>query len=347
MTQDAAAGGAGAGRRVAAGGVLTAARHLALDAAAVDVLRLLEGRGVRCLLLKGPAVAHRLYPQDPQKRRYCDVDLLVPPAQFAAAQRALAAAGYRPSIEGVRSDDWCWHEREWVRPGPLPVAIDLHRSVAGVTRHEALWAALWCTRDELRLGAAVVPIPSADAAALLLALHAASPGGSPKPRRELVRALEVLAPERWEAAAALAFATGAESAFALGLRLAPGGGELARRLGLPQEATPLEWLDAHPASAAASALARVAAVRAPTGKAVHVVRRLLPSAGFMRYSDPRARRGRAGLAVAYLSRLGRLAVQVPRGVVEVRTASRLARGRSGRHRVADVTARGWRPRGGT
>ena len=58
-------------------GFAAAARCLALDAHAVTVVRALEDAGVAALLLKGPGLARRLYADDPSRRRYSDVDVLV------------------------------------------------------------------------------------------------------------------------------------------------------------------------------------------------------------------------------------------------------------------------------
>jgi hypothetical protein len=62
-----------------------AARTLALDLAAGELIRALAAAGIDCLLLKGPAMAHRLYLDAPGCRNYGDIDLLVAPWQFDAA----------------------------------------------------------------------------------------------------------------------------------------------------------------------------------------------------------------------------------------------------------------------
>ena len=56
-----------------------AARTLALDLAAGELIRALQTAGIDCLLLKGPAMAHRLYLNAPGCRNYGDIDLLVAP----------------------------------------------------------------------------------------------------------------------------------------------------------------------------------------------------------------------------------------------------------------------------
>ncbi len=46
------------------------------------------------VLLKGPAVALYLYPENPSLRTYRDIDLLVDPQVFDAAEALLAGLGY-------------------------------------------------------------------------------------------------------------------------------------------------------------------------------------------------------------------------------------------------------------
>ena len=68
--------------------VATASR-LALDAATADVLRAFERVGARALLLKGASIARWLYAEG-EPRTYVDCDVLVAPADVAAAEEVLA-----------------------------------------------------------------------------------------------------------------------------------------------------------------------------------------------------------------------------------------------------------------
>lgn len=310
-----------------AAGIRGAARVLALDAAAVATVRALAERGIASLLLKGPAVAHRLFPDDPDRRPYRDVDLLVAPATFSAAEAALAGLGYRAEIEGPRHDNRVWHEMSWMVPGPVPLTIDLHRSFAGVGDPGAFWAALWATAEQLSVAGEDVPVPGAAAATLLLALHAAAPGSSPQPAAELTRALDVLPAPLWTGAAEMARTCAAESAYAVGLRVVPGGAALARRLGLPSGSTAALWLSAHPASATAATLAGLSALPTMRARLRHLGRLLLPTPGDLYHRDahaPEPRHSRVRLGRAYLDRLGQHIVGLPRGMVELRAATRLA-----------------------
>lgn len=322
--------------------LIHAAHQLALDAAAVEAMRALSDRGTPSLLLKGPAVARRLCPDDPARRSYCDVDLLVPPASFAAAEAVLATLGYRCTIEGARPGDSWWHAHSWFRPGPPRIEIDLHRSFTGVQHHSEFWTALWSTRDEMPLCGTPLPVPSAQAAALLLALHAASPGASPRPGTELEIGLELFDHELWAGAADVARIAGADAAFAVGLGLTARGRDLARRLELSTPGTSVEWLRAHQASRSANALADLAAQPSLVARARHVWRRLHPSSAFLRYTSPLARRGRLGLALAYAWRLGSLAAGVPAGAYQLWTAARAVKDQGGSSRRVAGEPRGGR-----
>jgi hypothetical protein len=70
----------------------TAARALAVESAALEVIAVLEGRRVPVVVTKGPGIAD-VYPQRTQ-RPYGDIDVLVPPERFETAMRALHAAGF-------------------------------------------------------------------------------------------------------------------------------------------------------------------------------------------------------------------------------------------------------------
>ncbi|MFI2662309.1 nucleotidyltransferase family protein [Micromonospora carbonacea] len=304
----------------------TALYCLALDETATATHAALRDRGVDSILLKGAGLARRLGVE----RTYGDVDLLVDPARFTTAEEALGDLGYRVEIPGARPDDWAhWHERLWRAPGPAGLAVDLHRGFHGVGDPAAFWAALWADAEPMPLAGRTVAVPSAAAAALLVALHAAHPGGSPRPRTDLDLAIRVFDAGTWRAAAALAGATGATRTFAFGLRLTPAGSELARRLALPTATSALHRLLHGQGAPAAYQLARAAELPATRDRLAYLARRLAPSPAAMRHSRAIARRGRSGLALAYLLRFARAGWQVSRAIPEYRRAARLARRSSG------------------
>ncbi|WP_326554505.1 nucleotidyltransferase family protein [Micromonospora sp. NBC_01813] len=295
-----------------------ALRCLALDAAAVAATDTLSRGGVDSVLIKGAGLARRLDTQ----RLYSDVDLLVAPAAFDAAESALAAAGYRPKYPVDLIAEWGhWHERSWVIPGPVPFTLDLHRGFAGVDDPDELWRVVRAGAAPMDLAGGTVLVPDKACCALFAALHAASPGGSAKPAADLARALAVLPVEVWTAAAELAARCAAVPAFALALRLAPAGGTVLSRLDLPETYPALSWLLANRASPTAVALASLAEL--PRRRRLHRLARLLvPSADYMRLANPEARSGPGALLLAYVTRYGRHARALPGALRKLRTARR-------------------------
>jgi Uncharacterised nucleotidyltransferase len=74
-------------------GLLAIARSLYVDVVTADVTKELRARGVRSILLKGPAVAGWLY-RDGTPRPYADTDLLIAPSNLAAAKVVLEDLGF-------------------------------------------------------------------------------------------------------------------------------------------------------------------------------------------------------------------------------------------------------------
>lgn len=295
---------------------------LGLDALAGKTADLLTAAGIPNLLLKGPATAHRLYPEHPGVRRYGDVDLLVPVQHFVQAQNVMRANDYRAMAAGTSAADWAWHEIPWLGPPPVSLVIDLHRGFAGVTDPEAFFRVLWATRSSLQVCGSTVAVPSAAGTALIIALHAASPGRSGKPLTDLMQARAVLDTPTWRDAAALARECGAESALRAGLGLLPGGGEFADDLGIRGTVAAEHWLGGRQRDRVSVSLAEAIARPGLRGTAAYVVRRVLPSAAFLRLSDPAANNGRWGLAAAYGRRMGRVVVKAPRAALDVLEARR-------------------------
>ena len=105
-----------------------ATRRLALEAATAQVIGSLGARGVRTILLKGPALADWLY-GGPDQRPYGDVDLLVAPHQFDLAETCLGPLGFSYRLAGARPHEQVRHAHHWMREHPLRAAVDLHRSL--------------------------------------------------------------------------------------------------------------------------------------------------------------------------------------------------------------------------
>src|SRR6476469_8669368 len=68
--------------------LLEAARSLQLDLVAGEVSDAFAHAGIDCVVLRGPSVRRWLY-QDTARRDYLDVDLLVAPERFGAAEGVL------------------------------------------------------------------------------------------------------------------------------------------------------------------------------------------------------------------------------------------------------------------
>jgi hypothetical protein len=82
------------------------AAMLAQTTEAAKLSHRLSAEGIRSIVLKGIALSHLLYAPHPERRRSCDIDLLIEPAELLRADRLLRDSGY---------------ERTWPE-GDLPAA---------------------------------------------------------------------------------------------------------------------------------------------------------------------------------------------------------------------------------
>jgi hypothetical protein len=207
-----------------AGSRLITARALAHEALLQELMPALRGRGIRPLLIKGPVTIALLYPDDPGTRDADDIDLLVSDADFAPAEAVLAGHGFRHKLEGARDRELDLHEHAWLRDGPLPVAIDLHRAPSLVPG-AALFDLLARDAVETRVGGVAVEVPTDAASTLIVALHAAQDGSrSPRALADLRRAALRLPEVTWRQAVALATELGVRGELRLGLETVPEGG---------------------------------------------------------------------------------------------------------------------------
>jgi hypothetical protein len=304
-------------RRVAA--ISAAAGRLRVDSVAAKAIGVLTEADIPCVVLKGPSIARWLFePED--ARTYVDCDLLVPPSSFGAAVKLLTGIGFHPELDEARMPSW-WREHALTAfhtdDGAM---VDLHRSLPGAeVDDERLWSTLSASTEEIRLGDLTVRTLSQPGRLMHAALHAAQHGGTGRDLEVLERGLERVEIEVWRAAADLAARLEAEPAFVQGLAMLPAGMELADRLGLdPPPAIDVELRAA--GAAEALTLSRLHRTRGPRARAALVWHKLFPPPTFMRKWSPLARRGRLGLAAAYIYRPVWVAGRAPRALRAWRSA---------------------------
>jgi hypothetical protein len=295
--------------------------RLALDAAAVEAIAALQEVGISVILLKGPVIALWLYDQ-PWERTYGDIDLLVAPADHQRASTVLARLGYHDhSLADIPA-----HASQWRRETATRAEIDLHWRLPLAGRDVDPWPVLSAETEAMAIGSTTVRVLSPAARAMLVAVHAAQHGArAPKPMRDLERALARVDRQTWARAAALAQQLNAEGAFTVGLRLVPAGAEMATALAL----APSSSIEAHLRSVTptATSVGWMHLLEQPSPRAgLELLRgELVPNPGFMRVWSPLARRGRLGLACAYLLRPLWLVWQLPAALRDLGRARRQAR----------------------
>ena len=284
-----------------------------VDATTAEVVSALRASGVRSILLKGPAVGRWLY-GEVGERRYTDTDLLISPHNRRQAQRVLRRLGFRRGQRGLFGV-----AREWHRGRDF---VDLHISLVGVEASPATaWSVLSRETTATAVGWTEVDILGPPARALHLATHVAQHHAYfPRASADLERALSVLPPELWRAAAALASELGAEGAFAAGLRRVPNGAAMVTELGLDARSSAATALLEHGAPPTALGFAQLAASRSPVTVVTLAFRALVPRRSYMRREWRIARRGELGLAAAYVLRVVHLARNAPRGLRAWRSA---------------------------
>jgi Uncharacterised nucleotidyltransferase len=289
-----------------------------LEAATVVALEAFAAAHVDALLLKGPALAQRLYAQG-ERRGYQDVDLLVPPWDLASARLALTKLGYTTfhELSGIDDVGGVQHGEVWVGRGEQGggVWIDLHWRLDGCNAAaDVVWDALAGGRGSIELQGRQVAVPGDEGLALHLALHAAHHGlADRKPIVDLRRGIERWTLEVWRSAARLAETVQGVQAFAAGLRLIPPGAELASRLGLPPSPE-LEWEIVHREARPRGTfhLEAIADARGLRERASVLRRSLFPTRAWIETQFPWAARSRPLLLTAYARHIIRAPVWAAR-----------------------------------
>lgn len=285
--------------------------RLVVDDGTVVVTTALEQAAIRTILLKGPALAERLY-GDQESRTYLDTDLLVAVEDLARAGATLSSLGYGLVASHEVGGVSVGHAQTWSCGRHV---VDLHVRLPGTTTAGAeLWPVLSArTRPTVVRGHRLLTLDDG-AAAMLLALHVAHHGPTEfgQACEDLRRGLERFGQDTWADAAVLARRLGADGAMGWGLRLATGGEELAVRLSLPATPTPSQFVLASGRRPHITAgLEEIASASSWGAVARILVGKLFPSALVLRAYG--AGPERWSMAAAWLRRARLLARHAPGG----------------------------------
>jgi hypothetical protein len=301
---------------------VAAARTLVLDAVAIECIAALRAEDIRVILLKGPVTDRWLY-SDGGLRDYIDVDLLVPRRDFRVALKTLERLGFRDMYAERTPNETPPHAHELSLQGPSTatamnrfpngLSVDLHWSFQGIgAPDDKLWAEVAKDAEPMSLSGTEVEVPSEQARALFVALHAARSGVSAEqPLTDLERALECVPDGVWRAAHELAVVLDAVPRFLAGLYMRPRGAELVDRLQLEGTIDAPSLLYAQGIPPVAEGVERLRTTSDPRARARLVIRELVPTRQFMKAWSPLARRGALGLMLAYCYRPVWLLVKLP------------------------------------
>jgi hypothetical protein len=311
-------------RRKAVGHQLVASVGTMLaDAAAAEAVTALDAAGIRCLLLRGPAIAALLY-DDPAERAYLDADLLVQPGSLEHAEAAIVACGCTESpLEVALPEARPGHAHTWrTHAGGM---IDLHRTLIGISAsQETAWAVLARDTNSVAIKGVTVETPSAAALALIVALHAAHHVDSPAHALDdLERALTRLSHSTWAEASRIAAELDALEAFRAGLALSGRGFAELKRLGLDSNAgTTRGKTGGGRVFHVAQGITWLASTPGARAKVSFLRRRLFPSPRAMRSRSSLARRGRVGLVLSYPARWLDAARHLPAALLALQRRAR-------------------------
>jgi DnaJ-domain-containing protein 1 len=289
------------------------ARNFAIDALTAEVASAFAGEGIGTVVLKGPVLARWLYPGE--VRPYIDSDLMVAPENRARAVSVLERLGFT---------EYC----PWM-PTPLSldpggtafsrdgVMVDLHCQLPGLDGDpDAIWDRLAASADRQVIAGVESRVPDRDTVLLHVVLHAAHHANlaDGKPLEDLRRALARVEQSRWSCALELARTYGGVPAFAAGLRLLPEGRDLARRLNLGEVRSLRHKIRREDNVIAEELYALLSADAGIRRKLAIAASDLFPRPDYMRWWSPLARRGKLGLAGAYVWRAIWVTGQAPRAI---------------------------------
>lgn len=193
-------------------------RSIGQVAETVRLNRLFSEAGIRLLIFKGVLLSQQLH-GDPFWRGPGDIDLLVAPADFLAAQTLLVEAGYQAVGRAVAPGaQWAVRDRQFQHPQGL--LVELHqRLTANPHQFRTDFDGLWADRALVELGGVPLPTLPDRILPVYLALHGYHHCWG---RLCWVADLAVLCstPQRAEEALATAREAGVGEAMLIGLHLA-------------------------------------------------------------------------------------------------------------------------------
>jgi hypothetical protein len=305
-----------------------AVRSMSVDRAVVEVIPRLRDAGIPSILLKGASHARWLY-DDPDERTYADCDLLVPPRDAEGAESVLAGVGFvRRGFESVVRDRPHYGFPLWRADN---VSIDLHTTFLGINAPpDRVWATLEPRTQAMPLVGDQVPVLDPVARALVLVLHAAKDGGKREGRgskaiRDLELAVDRIPVEDWRRTVELATDLDALEAFASGLRRIEPGELLADELELTDRMSPEVALRLQQPPPLAVGVDWMMHDATPTEGLRVAARKVFPPPAYLRAWSPLARRGRLGLALAYIGRPFWVAWKLIPAIRAARKARKVAR----------------------
>jgi Uncharacterised nucleotidyltransferase len=290
------------------------ARNFAIDALTAEVASAFTSEGIGTVVLKGPVLARWLYPGE--VRPYGDSDLLVAPDDRARAVSVLERLGFAehcpwmPTPLSLDPGGTAFN-----RPGGG--MVDLHCQLPGLDGDpDAIWDRLAASADRQVIAGVKLRVPDRDTVLLHVVLHAAHHVNQVdgKPLEDLRRALALVEEPEWSRALELARAYRGVPAFAAGLRLLPEGEGLVRRLDLGEVRSLQHEIRREDNVIAEELYALLSANAGIKQKLVIAASDIFPRPDYMQWWSPLARRGKLGLAGAYLWRIIWVTGQAPRAI---------------------------------
>ncbi|MGA9285529.1 MAG: nucleotidyltransferase family protein [Solirubrobacteraceae bacterium] len=290
------------------------ARNFAVDALTAEVAGVFGREGIETIVLKGPVLARWLYPGE--VRPYVDSDLMVARENRAPAVGVLERLGFAEHLPWMPTPlSLDPGGTAFNRPGEG--MVDLHCQLPGLDGDpDAIWSRFVADAERQVIAGVELRVPDRDTVLLHVVLHAAhhADHGGGKPLEDLRRALARAEESEWLRALELARAYCGVPAFAAGLLLLPEGGDLARGLNLG-EVRSLQHEIRRENNVIAEELYILLCANAGVGlKLATAISDLFPRPDYMRWWSPLARRGKLGLAGAYVWRAMWVIGQAPRAL---------------------------------